>query len=103
MDAVNVELFFSQHVEYFTLRLFLYLPLSLYTTSPPPLPPPLQDVCVLGFKLLVQDVSGISPDQLRLVIDGKQMEDGPGNQPNSITSYPAISNECTVHLVLKGR
>ena len=54
-----------------------------------------------GLKLLVQDVSGISPDQMRLVIEGDQMEDGPSHQPHSITSFPAICNDCTIHLVLK--
>ena len=60
-----------------------------------------QDVCVLGLKLLIADESDIKPEEVRLIIDGKQMEDGTLTQPQFITAYPAICHDCTIHLVLK--
>ncbi|KAH8986266.1 ubiquitin-related domain-containing protein [Lactarius hatsudake] len=55
------------------------------------------DWSVLLFKQTIQETEGISPDQQRLIFDGKQLED-----MSTISSY-GIQKESPVHLILRLR
>ena len=65
---------------------YLHLPLSF------------QEVSIIGLKLLIEEECGVKPEQMRLVLDSQQLEES----TRLVENIPGISNECTIHLVMKG-
>ena len=57
-----------------------------------------RSLSIYQLKLRVQDKEGIPPDQQRLIIDGKQLEDY-----EMVGEHTEIHKECTMHLVLRLR
>lgn len=55
---------------------------------------------MIGLKLLIEEEynGDIKPEQMRLVLDSHQLEDS----TQLIENIPGASNECTIHLVMKG-
>lgn len=41
------------------------------------------------------------PEQMRLVINDQQLDDGTINSPKYVRDIPGITNDSTIHLVLK--
>ena len=60
-----------------------------------------QELCVLGLKLLIQEESGLKPEQMRLIMDNDQLEDGRLDAPVYIRDIHGLINGSTIHLVLK--
>ncbi len=60
-----------------------------------------QELCVLGLKLLIQEESGLKPEEMRLVMDNNQLEDGRLDAPMYIRDISGLINGGTIHLVLK--
>ena len=58
-------------------------------------------MCVQGLKLLIQEESGVKPDQMRLVMDNNELDEGKLDAPSYIKDIPGITNGSTIHLVLK--
>jgi hypothetical protein len=52
-------------------------------------------ITVESIKFYIFEVEGIPPDQMRLIFEGKQMEDGP-----TLADY-GVTQDSTVHLVLR--
>lgn len=62
------------------------------------LPLSFQEVSIIGLKLLIEEECGVKPEQMRLVLDSQQLEES----TRLVEKIPGISNECTIHLVMKG-
>lgn len=62
-----------------------------------------QEICVTGLKLLIhQEEMTLKPEQIRLVMNGKELEDGKPDAPTLLTTtVPDVVNGSTIQLVLK--